>query len=97
MIVLSIYEYFLCQPTDAKDPHFNNTCPEDFTVYAQKGEQDAIATWTFDVVDHGPVNITSSKDPGIRFAEGNHTVVVTATDSAGNVGTCEFTVVVKGE
>ena len=46
---------------------------------------------------YSPVNTTSLKDPGTRFTEGNHTVVVAATNSAGNVGTCEFTVEVKGE
>ncbi|XP_072033433.1 uncharacterized protein [Amphiura filiformis] len=80
---------------DITEPHFNDTCPPDFTVYAQWDEQDAEVTWTLHIVDNSQVNVTSTRESGSRFAEGIHTIVVTAIDAAGNVGTCEFIVTVK--
>ena len=85
---------------DVSAPHFNNTCPEKKTVIAARGEQDAVVEWTLDAADNhqdGVVNVTSSIESGTRLPEGNHTVIVRAWDSTGNMGSCEFVVTVKGK
>ncbi len=71
------------------------TCPGDLTVQATSG-QGAIVSYdpamASDAVST-PV-IAYSQDSGTEFAFGTTTVTATATDAAGNAGTCSFSVTV---
>ena len=74
------------------------TCPTDITINANTGGCLAFATWTpptfIDECDATPT-VTSSHAPNTFFFFGTTQVTYTATDDAGNVGTCTFNVVVK--
>ncbi|XP_072180611.1 uncharacterized protein [Diadema setosum] len=83
---------------DATAPHFDGTCPEDFTVTAPPLATEAVITWEMPrAVDlHSTIwNLTASRQPGDIFSEGLHAIVVTASDSAGNTATCRFYVTVR--
>ena len=74
------------------------TCPGTVTVNANTGGCIAFATWTpptfTDECDATPT-VTSSHAPNTFFFYGTTQVTYTATDDAGNVGTCTFNVVVN--
>ncbi|XP_038050592.1 sushi, von Willebrand factor type A, EGF and pentraxin domain-containing protein 1-like isoform X2 [Patiria miniata] len=82
-----------CQ--DVTAPHFNGTCPEDFSLLAPRGRDEAVVTWTQPVVMDNAgnqLNITSSRNPGVALPEGLHAILIQAVDRAGNQGTCRFVV-----
>ncbi|XP_022093384.1 sushi, von Willebrand factor type A, EGF and pentraxin domain-containing protein 1-like isoform X2 [Acanthaster planci] len=82
-----------CQ--DIAAPHFNGTCPQDFSLLAPRGKAEAIVRWTQPVVMDNAgnqLNITSSRQPGVTLPEGLHAIVIQASDQAGNQGTCRFVV-----
>ncbi len=74
------------------------TCPADITVNANTGGCLGFVTWTpptfTDECDATPT-VTSSHAPNTFFFFGTTQVTYTATDDAGNVGTCTFNVIVK--
>ena len=57
-----------------------------------------MVTWSVSATDNSgdSPTITSSQEPG-ELPLGTSTVVVTASDSVGNVASCNFTVTVIGE
>lgn len=74
------------------------TCPPDITLNSNTGGCITQASWTPPTFsDNCPGNITvfSSHNPGAFFFYGTTTVTYTATDAAGNVGTCTFNVIVN--
>ncbi|XP_070536067.1 uncharacterized protein [Ptychodera flava] len=83
---------------DVTAPHFNGTCPEDRVIFATRGQTSATATWTEPMVlDNSglPLTVTSSKVNGVTLNEGPHTVVIYATDQAGNQAMCRFVITIQ--
>ncbi|MCB9353729.1 MAG: HYR domain-containing protein [Lewinellaceae bacterium] len=74
------------------------TCPANTTVNANTGGCIAIVNWTpptfTDECDATPT-VTSTHSPGSFFFYGPTQVTYTATDDAGNVGSCTFIVTVQ--
>ncbi len=75
-------------------------CPADIVVGNAPGLCSNTVSWTAPLAtdnctDIGPVVLTSDHNPGDVFAKGMTTVTYTATDAAGNVKTCSFTVTVN--
>jgi len=79
--------------TDTENPVFLTFCPEDIVDFIGADCQQTI-NWTIPVVtDNCPgVELTSSHEPGSLFGPGETTVTYTATDIAGNVIFCSFTI-----
>jgi hypothetical protein len=73
------------------------TCPASITVPAT-GVGGAVVTFDVTAADNCPgVNLSSSPASGTLFPIGMTVVTSTATDAAGNVSTCGFTVTVTGQ
>ncbi|XP_038052047.1 uncharacterized protein LOC119724848 [Patiria miniata] len=82
---------------DEVSPTFSD-CPASQTRYLGRNESEVPVYWNqplpgdnIDIV--GPT--VPSHTPGQRFGLGTHTVTYTASDPAGNNGTCSFNVTVK--
>lgn len=75
------------------------TCPDDFTVYVNPGETEAVATFevtsTDDVSAPEDIVIVCEPASGSTFQLGDTEVICTATDEAGNQATCSFIVTVE--
>ncbi|XP_071951355.1 uncharacterized protein [Antedon mediterranea] len=70
-------------------------CPDNINVVANRNETTAEALWVIpDSFDENGerLNVTSSKPNGERLSEGNHTIVLSATDSKGKNSSCRFIV-----
>lgn len=82
---------------DTTGPVFSN-CPQDITIEA--GEScDAVVSWTAPGANDNcsTASMTQTHHPGQTFPMGTTQVQYTATDAAGNVSTCEFSIhVVNG-
>ncbi len=91
--------YPLFVPLDVVDdtPPVLTGCPTDMTVNADAGSCTAVVTWTaptaIDDCDPAPV-VACSPPSGSTFPLGTTPVTCTATDSCGNVSTCDFDVTV---
>ena len=74
-----------------------SSCPANVIMNISGTGCDAVASWTEPTAadNCGVDTFTSSHIPGDTFAYGTTTVIYTATDLAGNVGTCSFSVVVN--
>jgi len=71
-------------------------CPNEIIVSNDPGACGALVTWTMPFAsDNCGVTVTSSHNSGDFFPIGTTTVIITATDAAGNVATCEFFVTVE--
>lgn len=74
------------------------TCPADIIVQVNPGEQYTLLDYTGDAVATDNCNpapvITQDPAAGTMVGMGVTTITMTATDAAGNVGTCTFTVTV---
>lgn len=71
------------------------TCPEDFTVYTNPGEWDALVEFEAVATDNcGEVEVICWFPSGTRFPVGETTVDCYATDAALNNADCSFTVTV---
>ena len=71
-------------------------CPSDIVVDNDVGMCDAIVSWTPPVAaDNCAVVLVASHEPGDVFLLGTTTVTYIATDDAGNVVDCSFTVTVN--
>jgi hypothetical protein len=70
--------------------------PSDIIVNATLGACSAVATWTMPTAfdNCSGVTLTSTFAPGSTFPVGTTTVVITATDAAGNISTSSFDVIV---
>ncbi|PVD22132.1 hypothetical protein C0Q70_17937 [Pomacea canaliculata] len=75
------------------------TCPGNVTVTAASATTTAQATWAAPTVQDNAgkdqVVVTSSVTSGVTLSEGQHSVVVRATDRAGFTASCSFFVVVS--
>jgi hypothetical protein len=82
--------------TDDEMPVITN-CPVAIVVANDFGDCDANVSWTPPVATDNCVSLTftSSHDSGDMFPVGITTVTYTATDAAGNVMLCSFTVTVQ--
>nr|XP_054749016.1 serine-rich adhesin for platelets-like [Lytechinus pictus] len=72
-------------------------CPSDQNVTTDIGNATAVVTWTPPTAtdNSGNQTLTSTANPGDYFLIGNNTVTYTSTDSAVNIVTCTFDVVVS--
>ena len=73
-------------------------CPADITVNANTGGCFVLVNWTpptFTDNCPGNLTVTSTHSPNTFFLFGTTQVTYTATDAAGNQGTCTFNVVVN--
>lgn len=88
---------FTVNVTDAIAPVISG-CPNNMALASDPGQCGAVATWTIpSATDNcGTANIiqTSGLASGSLFPIGTSTVVYTATDSAGNSTTCQFSITV---
>ncbi|MCH8990911.1 MAG: HYR domain-containing protein, partial [Acidobacteria bacterium] len=87
-----------CQATvtvvDNTDPVAN--CPGDITVDNEPGRCDATVSWNASATDNCPgAGIACVPPSGSVFPVGVTPVICTATDAAGNVNNCTFTVTVE--
>ena len=76
------------------------TCPPDQQVTVEDNKQSAIVDYppaTAEDNRGATVAITYSRPSGSAFSVGTSVVKVTATDEAGNIAHCKFTVTVSGE
>ncbi len=74
------------------------TCPDDITQGNDTGECGAVVEFMFSSTDNCSVDEeVAVPASGSLFPVGETTVVVTATDAAGNTGTCSFTVTIVDE
>jgi hypothetical protein len=82
--------------TDTQSPTFT-TCPNNLTVSGPFNACSAIVTWLTPVAadNCGTPSTSSTHASGNTFPTGTTTVTYTATDGAGNTGTCSFTVTVN--
>ena len=70
--------------------------PTNMVVNADAGSCSAVVNFTVTATDNCSAStVTCSPPSGSTFAKGNNTVICTASDSVGNVGTKSFTVTVK--
>ncbi|CAH1269015.1 NOTCH2 [Branchiostoma lanceolatum] len=79
--------------TDLQAPQFSK-CPPDQVLYADKGEIFTAVTWTEPTANES-VTRMQGLPPGSTFAEGTHTVMYVAANSAGLIATCSFKVTVQ--
>ena len=73
-------------------------CPADLSVEYDGGAS-AVVTYSGEsVTDNSGATLTVTCDPASDslFTSGDNTVTCSATDAAGNTGTCDFTVTVQG-
>ncbi|XP_022101847.1 hyalin-like [Acanthaster planci] len=95
---------FIIEVVDSEPPHV--TCPDTVTMTAGTGRADATVAWTSlpkstDNVDHltlSDIECVSSEGFAVvsrgLYGVGNTTVTCSVTDSARNIGSCQFTIVV---
>lgn len=82
---------------DTTLPDFSN-CPGNIgPVSTDAGQATAVVSWTPPTASDNcsTPNVVASHNPGFAFPIGTTSVTYTATDSAGNVQTCSFTVEVQ--
>eukprot|EP00057_Strongylocentrotus_purpuratus_P018227 XP_011672701.1 PREDICTED: uncharacterized protein LOC105442361 [Strongylocentrotus purpuratus] len=89
---------FFVVVSDDENPVIN-VCPSDQNVTLDSGNATAVVTWTPPTAtdNSGYQTLTSTHNSGEYFPLGNNTVTYTSTDSAGNIGTCTFFVVVSDD
>src|SRR5690606_1745846 len=80
--------------TDNSNPVISG-CPSDINVSLTASECSKIVSWTPPVVNGNWIALTSTHNPGDLFAVGTTQVTYTATDSANNISTCSFNVLVR--
>ena len=86
---------FTVTVADTELPVFT-TCPSNITVPADAGSCAAIVNFTTPVeFDNCSATVVSSHASGDSFPVGDTVVNFTATDPAGNVAICEFTITVE--
>ena len=74
-------------------------CPASFSVPADSGTTTANVSWTPPTPSDNVhvVSSTSNYSPNTVFSFGSTAVEYTASDAAGNTGTCTFNVTILGE
>ncbi|MGQ8338926.1 HYR domain-containing protein [Sunxiuqinia sp. A32] len=86
---------------DSEDPVITG-CPDNITINSDAGSCFATVSWTEPTASDncttsGNIIWTKSSDPGDSFPIGTTTVDYTASDEAGNIATCSFTVTVTDD
>jgi HYR domain/Immunoglobulin domain/Immune inhibitor A-like, MAM domain len=72
------------------------TCPANMVTNATAGQCAQVVTYTVTATDNHPgAGVVCDPPSGSSFAVGIHTVMCTATDAAGNVAACSFTLTVR--
>lgn len=73
------------------------TCPANILVDCDYGKCDAVINYSIMATDNcgDDITIVNSHESGSSFPVGTTTVTSTATDAAGNMGTCSFSVTVE--
>ena len=103
ILIVCEIEFFalLLFHVDATPPSFGRTCPHDFRVFADKGQFSSFANWSEPTASDNsgllPKVTSNFKSPPVRLNQGDHVVLYTAWDSAGNRGFCSFKVSVVGK
>ncbi|XP_038050781.1 sushi, von Willebrand factor type A, EGF and pentraxin domain-containing protein 1-like [Patiria miniata] len=83
------------QCVDRQSPRWT-TCPSVFIVHVEAGQTSAQVDWVIEATDNDDLPPTVTCDPGPgQFNLGDHQVICTAMDLAGNSGTCRFQVTVE--
>jgi gliding motility-associated-like protein len=87
---------FTVTVTDNELPVISD-CPLDIVVPNDPNTCNAVVSWNVPSASDncGVTSFTSTHNPGATFPVGATTVTYTATDAAGNVTTCSFTVTVN--
>jgi gliding motility-associated-like protein len=87
---------FTVTVTDNEAPVISD-CPDNIVVSNDPGVCNAVVSWNVPGASDncGVTSFTSTHNPGATFPVGTTTVTYTATDAAGNVTTCSFTVTVN--
>ncbi|XP_070189502.1 P-selectin-like [Littorina saxatilis] len=83
---------------DVEAPIFTNGCPTNQHVFSGPLRVPVTVTWTDPVATDnsgGLVTLTSDPGKGSRVGPGVHTVWINATDTAGNVESCTFKVIIE--
>src|SRR6185295_12572228 len=85
---------FTVTVTDNEPPVL--TCPANIAVSTDPGQCSAVVSFTASATDNCPGlgAVTCSPASGTAFPKGSTTVNCSATDAAGNAGSCSFTVTV---
>ncbi|MBL7818867.1 MAG: HYR domain-containing protein [Saprospiraceae bacterium] len=93
--VIKVFSTVTCPTSDAVAPVFAN-CPASQTITTNGSS--AVAVWTTPSVSDNcyPVTVRQNLNSGTTFPSGTNTVIYTATDPSGNVGTCSFNITVNG-
>jgi len=92
LLTAEVFE--LAQPPDTSPPTIS--CPENFVVPAEPAKCSAIVTYTVVAEDdRSDVTVVCEPPPESEFPLGITTVVCIATDAAGNMATCSFSVTVR--
>ena len=93
--LLKILSYF----TDVLGPIFSN-CPQTIMENADRGKMSASVTWTPPIATDNsgvePDIVLPVKRPGEIFSAGEHYIRYRASDKRGNVGECNFKIIVTG-
>ena len=75
-------------------------CPADMTVEYDYGNTTAVVEFSGEsATDNSGHSLSVSCDPpsNSTFISGNNVITCSATDGAGNMGTCNFTITVEGK
>ncbi|XP_072033875.1 sushi, von Willebrand factor type A, EGF and pentraxin domain-containing protein 1-like [Amphiura filiformis] len=98
----TMYDWNGQQPTCVDDGAPSLLCPDPMTRYADQNEVEAVVSWsTPQVVDNSGNAISARRtdtlggSSGSRFPEGSHIIEYEASDAAGNIATCSFTITVR--
>ncbi|XP_070552541.1 uncharacterized protein [Ptychodera flava] len=84
---------------DVEPPQFS-FCPDSQKIYASEGSSEVTVTWDQPIADDNSLEnvsvvLSEGSPPASTFDQGYHIIKYTATDSAGNTGTCLFSILVK--
>ena len=81
---------------DVIPPDFGTTCPDNFNITTEPGEDYGIVTFTPPTFtdNRGVVAVTASHEPGAQLnaTSGSHVIQYVAYDNASNTRTCAFVV-----
>ena len=95
--MITLFVLMTAYVPDNSIPTWGN-CPSSTTIFTDSGVGTAFYTWTVPESsdDRGVVTHFNSHDSPFDFPIGPTDVVYRATDAAGNVGECTFTITVTG-
>ncbi|XP_033628693.1 hyalin-like isoform X1 [Asterias rubens] len=88
---------FNVKVTDVRDVEFT-MCPDDIIKTLLIGQSRIFIAWQEPIIslEDRDITVTASHQPGDAFETGRTSVSYTAVDSLGNVGFCNFSIIVTG-